>query len=108
MAFPEGNKLFVGDIRANLDEKNTDRFNLQRDGTGNGLFNIKGTFVESLLLQTSVMHKRMCIFKAGLSSSYYDCWEKYKEKYRICQIPINMLKQHAIPNSSLHKLKIYS
>ena len=25
----------------------------------------------------------------------------------MCQIPIKMLKQHAIPNSSLHNLKIY-
>ena len=26
----------------------------------------------------------------------------------MCQIPIKMLKQHAIRNSSLHNLKIYS
>ena len=26
----------------------------------------------------------------------------------MCQIPIKMLKQHAIPNSSLRNLKIYS
>ena len=54
-------------------------FNLQRDGTGNGLSNIKDTFAESLQLQMSVLHQSMCIFKAGLSSSY-DCWAKYKEK----------------------------
>ena len=30
------------------------------------------------------------------------------KKYLMCQIPIKMLKQHAIPNSSLHNLKIYS
>ena len=54
-------------------------FNLQRNGTGNGLFNIKDTFAECLQLQMSVLHRSMCIFKAGLSSSY-DCWAKYKEK----------------------------
>ena len=54
-------------------------FNLQRDGTGNGLSNIKDTFAESLQLQMSVLYQSMCIFKAGLSSSY-DCWPKYKEK----------------------------
>ena len=54
-------------------------FNLQRDGTGNGLSNIKDTFAESLQLQMSVLHQSMCIFKAGLSSSY-DGWAKYKEK----------------------------
>ena len=48
MAFPEENKLFAGDFRANLDETNAIWFNLQRDGTGNGLFNIKDTFTESL------------------------------------------------------------
>ena len=56
-------------------------FNLQRNGTGPGLFNIKDIFAESLQLQMSVLHQSMCIFKAdcGLSSSY-DCWAKYKEK----------------------------
>ena len=45
-------------------------FNLQRDGTGNGLSNIKDTFAESLQLQ---------IFKAGLlslSDSRANCQEK--------------------------------
>ena len=55
-------------------------FNLQRDGTGNGLPNIKDTFAECLQLQISVLHQSMCIFEAGLSSSSYDCWAKYKEK----------------------------
>ena len=54
-------------------------FNLQRDGTGNGLSNIKDTFAESLQLQMSVLQQSMCIFKVCLSSSY-DCWAKYKEK----------------------------
>ena len=31
-----------------------------------------------------------------------------KKTYLMCQIPIKMLKQHAVPNSSLHNLKIYS
>ena len=54
-------------------------FNLQRDGTGNGLSNVKDTFSESLQLQMSVLHQSMCNFKAGLSSSN-NCWAKYKEK----------------------------
>ena len=56
-------------------------FNLQRDGTGNRLSNIKDTFVESLQLQMSVLHQTMCIFKAGLSS-LSDGWAKYEEKVR--------------------------
>ena len=34
--------------------------------------------------------------------------QNIKEKYLMCHIPIKMLKQHAIPISSLHDLKIYS
>ena len=54
-------------------------FNLQRDGTENGLSNIKDTFAEILQLQISVLIQSMYIFKAGLSSSY-DGWVKCKEK----------------------------
>ena len=59
-------------------------FNLQRDGTRNGLSNIKETFAESLQLQMSVLHQRVIyehfpVFNAGLSSSY-DGRAKCKEK----------------------------
>ena len=54
-------------------------FNLQRDGTGNVLSNIKETFAEIFLLQMPVLHLSMYTFKAGLSSQY-DGWAKYKEK----------------------------
>ena len=53
--------------------------NLQRDGTGNRLSNIKDTFAESLQLQMSVLYQSMRVFKAGVSSSY-EGWAKYKEK----------------------------
>ena len=80
--------------------------NLQRYGNGNGLSNIKDTFAESLLLQMLVLHLSMYIFKAGLTSSLM-AGQSLKRKY-LSQIPIKMLKQHAIPNLSLHNLKIYS
>ena len=80
-------------------------FNLQRNGTGNGLSNIKDTSSERLQLQMPVLHQSMYIFKSSGLSSSYDCWAKYKEKvYMMCQIPIKILKQYAIPNSSLHNL----
>ena len=79
MAFSEGNQLFRRDFYANLDEATLIRFNLERDGTKNGLSNIKDTFAESLHLQMSVLHQSTCIFKAGLSS-LCDGWEKYKQK----------------------------
>ena len=68
IAFPEGNKLFAGDFVLIWMKQTLIWFNLQRDGTGNGLSNIKDTFVESLQLQMSVLHQSTCIFKAGLSS----------------------------------------
>ena len=34
--------------------------------------------------------------------------QNIKKKYLKCQLPIKMLKQHAIPNSGLPNLKIYS
>ena len=83
-------------------------FNLQRDGTGNGLFNINDTFAESLQLQISVLHQSMWIFKAGLSSQVHEMAGQNVKKYLMRQIPIKMLKQHKIPNSSLQNLNIYS
>ena len=75
-------------------------FNLQINGTGNGLFSIKETFTESFQLQLSVLHQSMCILKTSLSS-LSDDWAKYKVKVPMCQIPTKMSKQQAIPNSSL-------
>ena len=85
-------------------------FNLQRDGTRNGLSNIKETFAESLQLQMSVLHQRMSIFQSSrlVSQVHMMAGQNVKKKYLMCQIPIKMLKQRAIPNSSLHNLKIYS
>ena len=79
-------------------------FNLQRDGTRNGLPNIKYTFAESLQLQILVL----CLQGWSLKSSSYDGCAKCKKKYLMRQILSKMLKQHGIPNSSLHNLNIYS
>ena len=72
MAFPEGNKLFVGDLRANQDETNAGMVQFTRDGSGDGLSSTKHAFAESLQLQMSVLHQSICIFKA-LKSSLFDC-----------------------------------
>ena len=72
MAFPEGNKLFVGDFRANLDETNAGMVQFTRDGSGNGLSSTKHAFAERLQLQMSILHQSICIFKA-LKSSLFDC-----------------------------------
>ena len=73
-------------------------FSLQRDGTTNGLPNIKETFVESLQLQMSVLHQRMSIFQSSMlvSQVHMMAGQNVKKKYLMCQIPIKMLKQEAI------------
>ena len=63
-------------------------FNLQRNGTGNGLFDIKDTSTGSSKLQVSVPHQSMCIFKTG-RSSLSDGWPKYKEK--VLDVPGNFI-----------------
>ena len=102
-------KLFAGGFRANLDETMLIWFNLQRDGNGNGLSNIKDTFAECLQLQMSVVLQSMSIFQSSrlVSQVHMMAGQNVKKKYLMCQIPIKMLKQHATPNSSLHNLKIY-
>ena len=59
-------------------------FNLQRDGTGNGLSNIKDNFAESLQLATDNIssaprYEHLPLPKVGHLSSY-DGWAKCKEE----------------------------
>ena len=85
-------------------------FNFQRNGTGTGLPKIKDTFAEGLQLQMSVLHQSMSILQSSrlVSQVYMMAGQNVKKKCLMSQIPIKMLKQNAIPNSSLHNLKIYS
>ena len=62
MAFPEENKLFVGDLRANLDETNAGMVQFTRDGSGNGLSSTKHAFAESLYLQMSDLQSSQVTF----------------------------------------------
>ena len=63
IVFPEGTSSFAGDFVANLDETKAGMVQFTRDGTRNGLSNIKETFAENLLLQMSVLHQSMSIFQ---------------------------------------------
>ena len=56
IAFPEGNKQFCWDFVLIWMKQSLIWLNLQRDGTRNGLSNIKETFEENLQLQMSVLH----------------------------------------------------
>ena len=108
-----GNKLFAGDLRANLDETNPDMVQFTKRWNWKGVSNIKDTFAECFQLQISVLHQSMCIFKASFSLSscqvsHMIAEQNIKKTYLMCQIPIKMLTQNAVPNSSLHNLKIYS
>ena len=82
-------------------------FNLQRDGTGNGLSNIMDTFAESLQLQILVLHQSTCIFRAGLSSSYHG-WTKYKDKVPDISDPNQNVETTYNSKLKIHNLKIYS
>ena len=90
----KGNKLFAGDFRANPDETNADMVQFTKRWNWKWIVNL---------------HHSLRIFKAGLSSSYdvMAAGQNIKKNYLMCQIPVKMLKQHTIPNSSLHNLKIY-
>ena len=68
-------------------------FNLQRDGTGNGLSNIKDTFAENFQLQMSILHQSMSIFKAALSSQVHMmAGQNVRNKYLMRQIPIKKIE----------------
>ena len=105
----QGYKLFAGDFMLIWMKQTLISFNLQRDGTRNGLSNIKETFLESLLLQLSVLHQRMSIFQSSMlvSQVHMMAGQNVMKRYLMCKIPIKMLKQEATPNSSLHNLNIY-
>ena len=109
IAFPEGSKLFAGDFVLIWMKQTLIWFNLQRDGTRNGLSNIKETSAESLRLQILVLHQRMSIFQSSMLTSqvHMMAGQNVKKRYLICQIQIKMLKQEATPNSSLYNSKIY-
>ena len=81
-------------------------FNLQRDGTRNGLPNIKETFAEILQQQMSVLPQRMSmsIFQSSrlVSQVHMMIGQNVKIKYLMFQNQIKLLKQHETPNSSLH------
>ena len=70
IAFPEGNKQLAGDFVLIWMKQTLIWFNLQRDGTSNGLSNIKETFAESLQLQMSVLHQSMSIFQSSMLVSH--------------------------------------
>ena len=63
IAFPEGNKQFAGDFVRIWMKQKLIWFNLQIDGTRNGLSNIKETFAGNLQLQMSVLRQSISIFQ---------------------------------------------
>ena len=67
-------------------------FILQRDGTGNGLSNIKDTFAESMQIQMSVLYQSMSIFQSlrVVSQFHIMAGQNVEKKYLMCQIPIKM------------------
>ena len=101
---------FAGDFVLIWTKQRLIWFNLQRDGTRNGLSNIKETFCRKFAAKNvSFLHQSISIFKGwSLKFIWWLGKVKVKKKYPMCQIPIKMLKQHATPNSCLHNSKNYS
>ena len=64
IAFPEA--MFAGDFVLIWMKPTLTWFNLQRNGTRNGLSNIKETFAEILQLQMLVLHQRMSTFQSSV------------------------------------------
>ena len=59
IVFPEGNKQFAGDFQLIRMKQRLIWFNLQRNGTTNGLSNIKEAFAENLKLKMSVLFAKV-------------------------------------------------
>ena len=108
--FLKGMSSFAGDFVLIWMKKRLIWFSLQRDGTRNGLPNMKKTFTENLQLKISVFCTKEWPFSTAWSLKFIWWLDKInvKKKYLMCQISIKMLKQHTTPNSSLHNWKIYS
>ena len=104
IAFPEGNKLFAGDFVLIWMKQTLIWFNLQRNGTRNGLSNIKETFAATNVSSAPTYEHFPVML---VSQVHMMAGKNVKKKYLMCQIPIKMLKKEATPNSSLHNLKIY-
>ena len=64
-------------------------FNLQRDGTENGLSTITDTFTESLQPQMPVLHQSMSILWSSrlVSQVHMMAGQNKKKKYLMCQSP---------------------
>ena len=77
----EGNKLFAGDFVLIWMKQTLIWFNIQRDGTRDGLSNIKETFAEVLQLQMSVPYQRTNIFQSSMLVSHDE--QNVKKKYQM-------------------------
>ena len=82
-------------------------FNLQRDGTRNGLSNTKETFAEKVSTTNVSSAPKYTHLQRLASQAHMMAGQNVKKKYLMCQIPIKMLKQQATLNSSFHNFKIY-
>ena len=85
-------------------------FNLQRNGTKNGLSLIHGGFCRKFAAKNVIFLRLSRSIFRGWSLKFIWWLGKVNvtKKCLMCQIPIKMLKQHVTSNSSLHNLKIYS
>ena len=81
VAFSEGNKLFAGDFRANLDERSDYLVQFTKRWNWKWIVQHQGYFCRKFAA-TNVSSASNCMHLQGwsLKSSSYDSWAKYKEK----------------------------
>ena len=93
IASPEGNKLFTGDFLLIWMKQTLIWFNLQRDGTRNGLSNIRKLLKKftATNVSSAPTHKHFPVML--VSQVHMMAGKNVKKKYLMCQIPIKMLKQ---------------
>ena len=94
------NQIFSGDFRANLEETNTEKKEMD--------YLTSRILLEKAYSYKCQFYSKVCVSSRLVPQGQVMAWQKIKKKYLMCQILINMLKQHGSLNSSLQNIKIYS
>ena len=79
MALPEGEKLFLGDLRADMDDINTDMAQFTKRWNWKLIVEHQGYVCRKFSATNVCSSPEVCVYSKVVSSSY-DCWTKYKEK----------------------------
>ena len=79
MALSEGEKLFLGDLRANMDYINADMAQFTRRWNWKLIVEHQEYVCRKFAATNVCSAPEVCVYSKVVSSSY-DCWAKYKEE----------------------------